>query len=146
MVSAPGDFIFIKHWLLCTEAWRALGRYWMCCYCFGTEGLCSFGLWTLDHIPFRYQQLTRTKPVELIPVNPGSGAYGTPPWPQSCPLNWIWGTLRFFAGDSSHPCLHEEEGLCLQRSILIAILKRCVWDGAQQHHLEGTESWVSSLT
>lgn len=138
------DFIFIKHWLICTEAQKALGWYWICRYCFGTEGLCSSGLWTLDHIPFRYWQLSRTKPVEFIPVNPGHLCIWTPWRPHS--LNLGLGTVGFFAWDSSHPPLHEEESLCLQSSVLIAILTSCVRDGAQQHHSEGTESRVSCPT
>lgn len=49
-------------------------------------------------------------------------------------------------GIQSRPCQHEEESLCLPSSVLIALLKRCVWDYAQQRLLEGTESRISCPT
>lgn len=38
-------------------------------------------------------------------------------------------------GIQSRPYQHKEESLCLQSSVLTALLKRYVWDSAQQHIL-----------
>lgn len=48
-------------------------------------------------------------------------------------------------GIQSRPCQHKEKSLCLQSSVLIALLI-AVWGCAQQHLLERTESRVSCPT